>query len=591
MMDKNSIAEILNEIGVLLELKGENAFKIRAYQSGARALESLDEDISDVVNEGRLNSIKGIGKALAEKIETLHRSGKLEYYDKLRSSVPKGLIEMLEIAGLGAKKIRAVHESLGIDSISELERACREERIANLPGFGAKSQERILTGIRNREIYSKRHIWWDARSVSQPILDGLRKLPEVVRAEHAGSLRRGCETVGDLDFIVASSNPGPIMEWFTEQGGIAEVTAKGETKSSVRLEGGIQADLRVVPEEQFYFALHHFTGSKDHNVLMRQRAISRGYSLSEWGITERSESSSLRCAEPGSDGEGERKELRTIRSEKDLFGFLGLAYIMPELREGLDEIEEAEKLGMPNLVKEEDIRGVFHNHTTASDGHNTLEEMAAAAENLGWEYLGIADHSKASFQANGLDEERLSSQIRQIERLNQSGRFQIRIFSGVECDILPNGDLDLADAVLEELDYVVVSVHSSFSQSEEEMTARIIRGIEHPCSTMLAHLTGRILLRREGYRVNEEKVIDAAIANKKIIELNANPHRLDMDWRLWKKATAKGLMCAINPDAHSTAGLEYFRAGVLAARKGWLTAADILNTSELERVEAYFASR
>ena len=403
-MDKNSIAEILNEIGVLLELKGENAFKIRAYQSGARALESLDEDISDVVNESRLNSIKGIGKALAEKIETLHRSGKLEYYDKLRSSVPKGLIEILEIAGMGAKKIRAVHQSLEIDSISELEKACREGRIANLTGFGAKSQEKILTGIRNREIYSKRHIWWDARSVAQPILDGLRKLPEVTRAEHAGSLRRGCETVGDLDFIVASSNSGPIMEWFTEQGGIAEVTAKGETKSSVRLEGGIQADLRVVPEEQFYFALHHFTGSKDHNVLMRQRAISRGYSLSEWGITERSEPSSLRCAEPGSDGEGERKELRTIRSEKDLFGFLGLAYIMPELREGLDEIEEAEKLGMPNLVKEEDIRGVFHNHTTASDGHNTLEEMAEAAENLGWEYLGIADHSKASFQANGLDE-------------------------------------------------------------------------------------------------------------------------------------------------------------------------------------------
>ena len=574
-MDKKSIAEILNEIGVFLELKGENAFKIRAYQAGARALESLGEDLSKVVNEGRLNSIKGIGKALGQKIETLQRTGGLEYYEQLRSSIPEGLIEMLEIAGMGAKKIRALHESLGIEAISDLEEACNEGRVAGLPGFGIKSQGKILSGIRNRRAYSKRSIWWDAKGVADPILDGLRSLPEVAKAAPAGSLRRGCETVGDLDFLAASERPTAVMDWFVGQEGVAEVTAKGETKSSVRMEGGMQADLRVVPEDQFYFALHHFTGSKDHNVEMRQRALSLGYSLSEWGIT-------------STEGGNERRE--RIQSEEELFGFLGLKEIPPELREGLDEIEEAEKDRLPELIKSSDIRGVFHNHTTATDGHGTLEEMVRAAESFDWEYIGIADHSKASFQANGLDEERLFDQVQEIRRMNESGRFGSTVFSGVECDILPSGELDLETSILEELDYVVVSVHSSFSQSEEEMTARIIRAIEHPCTTMVGHLTGRILLRREGYRVNQEKVIDAAIANGRIIELNANPRRLDMDWRLWKRAAAKGLLCAINPDAHSTAGLEYYRAGVIAARKGWLTAEQVINTRGREAVREFLLS-
>lgn len=571
-MDKNSIAEILNEIGVLLELKGDNAFKIRAYQSGARALESLGEDLSDVIQADRLTSIKGIGKALGQKIETLHKTGRLEYYEQLKSSIPEGLIEMLEIAGMGAKKIRVLHESLGIETVSDLEEACRESRVAGLSGFGIKSQEKILSGIRNRRAYNKRSIWWDAKAVADPILVGLRSLPEVAKAAHAGSLRRGYETVGDLDFLAASERPTAVMDWFVGQEGVAEVTAKGETKSSVRMEGGMQADLRVVPEDQFYFALHHFTGSKDHNVGMRQRALSLGYSLSEWGIT---------CTQGG----GERRE--RIQSEAELFRILGLKEIPPELREGLDEIEEAEKDRLPELIKASDLRGAFHNHTTASDGHGTLEEMARVAECFNWEYIGIADHSKASFQANGLDEERLLDQVREIRRINESTRFGLTVFSGVECDILPSGELDLETSILEELDYVVVSVHSSFSQSEEEMTARIIRAIEHPCTTMVGHLTGRILLRREGYRVNQKKVIDAAIANGKIIELNANPRRLDMDWRLWKRAAARGLLCSINPDAHSTAGLEYYRAGVMAARKGWLTAEQVINTRSREEVRAF----
>ena len=577
-MDKNSIAEIFRDIGVLLELKGENAFKIRAYQSGARALESLEEDLSIVIAEDRLTAVKGIGKALADKIRILHEEGILPFYEELKVSIPEGLIDMLEIAGLGAKKIRALHESLEVDSIEKLEEACREGRVAPLSGFGAKSEERILMGIRNREAYSKRHIWWDAFEVAQPILDGLRKLPAVKKAEHAGSLRRGLETVGDLDFIAASAEPLPIMDWFTCQKAVAEVTAKGDTKSSVRLHGGLQADLRVVPEVQFHFALHHFTGSKDHNVLMRQRALSQGYSLSEWEITRKSE-------EAGEDGCGLNGG---PTSEEEIFEFLGLDYIPPELREGTSEIEEAEKRKLPDLIRNEDLRGVFHNHTTASDGHNTLEEMVETAERMGWEYIGIADHSKASFQANGLDEARLADQVESIRRLNRSGRYKIHVYAGVECDILPSGELDFEDDILEELDYVVVSVHSSFSQSLEAMTSRIIKAIEHPSATMLGHITGRILSRREGYQVDQEKVIDAAAANGKIIELNANPYRLDMDWRLWRKAAEKGLLCAINPDGHSADGLGYYRAGVTAARKGWLTADKVLNTWTRKRVSEYF---
>ncbi len=574
-MDKNAIAGILSEIALLLELKGENPFKFRAYQSGARILESLEEDLAMLVAEGRLTSIKGIGKALALKIETLHKTDQLEYYDNLVDSVPPGLVEMLDIPGLGAKKIKVVHDTLGIDTIEKLQEACDKGQIADLPGFGQKSQEKIVAGIKNREAYGKRHLWWSAFEVAGPILAGLKALPAVERAEHAGSLRRRMETVGDLDFLVASSDPQPVMDWFTGLDSVSEVTAHGETKSSVRLEGGLQADLRVVPPRQFVFALHHFTGSKDHNVRMRQRALQNGFSLTEWGL--RPESGSEELLE------------ENIESETELFRFLELDFIPPELREDFGEIEAAENNRIPHLVEASDIRGVFHNHTTASDGHNTLEEMASAAQVLGWEYLGIADHSKASFQANGLSEERLLKQVEEIRQLNESGKYQTRLLSGTECDILPTGELDFSDSVLAQVDYVVVSIHSVFSQSEDEMTARIIRALENPHTTMLGHLTGRILLRREPYNLNRQKIIEAAVANGKIIELNANPSRLDMDWRLWRSAAEKGLLCAINPDAHTTEGLRYYLAGVNIARKGWLTKDQILNTRPLEQVLGYFS--
>jgi len=581
-MTKNEIAEVLEQIAVLLELKGENPFKIRAYASGARALEAMEEtEIVRLVEAEELDSVKGIGTALAQKIGELHVTGRLEFFEKLKASVAPGLVEMLEVPGLGAKKIKVIHEQLGIDTLAGLAEACADGRVAALPGFGAKSQEKIAEGIKNREAYGKRHLWWLANEVARPIVEGLRQLQQVERAEAAGSLRRGMETVGDLDFIVGSRDPEPVMTWFCDLPEVKEVTARGVTKSSVRFEGGLQADLRIVPPEQFVFALHHFTGSKDHNVAMRQRALARGWSMSEWGLVP-------------AEGEGtakekaERGESLVVADEAELFAKLELTFVPPALREGLGEIEAAEAGELPKLVELTDLRGAFHNHTTASDGRNTLAEMVAAAEALGWEYLGIADHSQASYQANGLDAERLAQQIAEIRALNESGKYRTHVFAGSEVDILTDGRLDFADDVMAQLDYVVASVHNALTQSEADMTKRIIRAIENPHVTMLGHPTGRLLLRREASKVDLAKVIDAAIAHEVIIELNASPWRLDLDWRWWRKAADKGLICAINPDAHETSGLEHVATGVHAARKGWLEARHVLNTRPLAEVKQHF---
>lgn len=590
-MTKNEIADVLSEIGLLLELQGENPFKVRAYQSGARALEAIEEaELAKLIAEDRLQDVKGIGDALSKKIAELHRTGKLEFFEKLKASVEPGLVQMLEIPGLGPKKIRALRDKLGITDIATLTQACNEGKIAELDGFGAKTQEKILAGIKNREAYGRRHLWWDAWAIAEPIVRGLRALPQVKRAEAAGSLRRGMETVGDIDFIVAANDVAPVVNWFVAMPGVKEVTAKGDTKASVRFENGLQADLRIVPDDQFVFALHHFTGSKDHNVQMRQRALARGLSLSEWGLVP-------------AEGEGTVKEKvgratavakpagASIGTETELFAALGLKFIPPELREGMGEVEIAEQNGFPALLESADLRGTFHNHTTASDGRNTLAEMVAAAEALGWEYLGIADHSKSSFVANGLSEERLAQQVKEIRALNDSRRFKTYVFSGSECDILPDGQLDFDDSTLAQLDYVVASVHNVFTQDEATMTKRVIRALEHPCTTMLGHLTGRLLLRREAYRVDVAKVIDAAVANGVIIELNANPSRLDMDWRHWRKAVDRGLLCSINPDAHDTFGLSHVLAGVNAARKAGLTRQQLLNARPLADVKAYLEKR
>lgn len=573
-MDKHEIANILDEIGILLALQGENPFKVRAYHNAARAVENLEDDLDSVVEKGRLETIPGIGESLAEKITMLVKTGRLPYYEKLKKSIPRGVLELLKIPGLGGKKVKILHEKLKIKTVEDLAEACRKGKVAKLQGFGSKTQSNLLNGIAKVKHYSKRLLWWKANAIGQPILEKLSRLKIVKKAEIAGSLRRKLETVGDLDFLVASSKPNTVMEWFTKQPWVEKVLSKGTTKASIRLKDGPQADLRIFSEEEWGFGLLYFTGSKEHNIKLRLRAKALGYSLSEYGF------------EPTG---GKKKSLLSKKSadETVIYKALGLSYIPPELREDLGEIEAAEKGKLPTLVKAADIRGVFHCHTTESDGHNTLEEMAAAAEDYRWEYLGIADHSKSSFQANGMKEDRLFKQVAQIRKLNQSKKFSTYIFAGLECDIMPGGQLDFPDSVLKQLDYVVASVHRSFNLDEKTMTKRLIKAIENPYTTMLGHVTGRLLLQRDGYSVNLAKVIDACIANGKIIELNAHPMRLDMDWRFWHKAKEKGLKCSINPDAHSTHDLTYYLAGVNSARKGWLEKKDILNTFSLAKVKTY----
>ncbi|MFM8550540.1 MAG: DNA polymerase/3'-5' exonuclease PolX [Verrucomicrobiota bacterium] len=567
-MVKNDIAAVLDEIATFMELTGENPFKIRAYSAGARILENLTEDLGELIAGGKLAEIPGLGEALVDKITTLRRDGVLPFHQKLKASIPAGLLEVMQIPGLGPKKVRALWTQLAVEDLAKLKEACESGAVAELKGFGAKTQEKILEGIKNRIAYGKRHRWYEAAAVAEPILAGLRALPQVSLAESAGSLRRARETVGDLDFLVASSEPTPIMDWFVAYPGVKEVTAHGETKSSVRFENGLQADLRVVPSEQFYFALHHFTGSKEHNVAMRHRALGRGLSMSEWGFKSVDE----KTPAPGA------------KSEEEVFRALGLPWIPPELREGNGEIDAAEAGRLPKLVQFADLRGVFHNHTTESDGDHTLDQMAAAAEAHGWEYLGISDHSKSSFQAGGLDEARLAKQLADIAQLNASQKYRVRVLAGSEVDILKDGALDFPDDVLARLDFVVASVHNLFTLDREAQTARLIKAIENEHVDMVGHLTGRLLNKREPYEVDIAKVIDAAAANDTIIELNANPWRLDLDWRWWRRAAEKGVLCSINPDAHDVDQLAFAAHGVRIARKGWLTPEQVLNTRPLPDV-------
>lgn len=565
LMDKHDVANALEEIAVLLDVKGENPFRIRAYQAAARSIINLEEDLDKVVAEKRLDELPGIGKDLASKITTLVKTGKLPFLEKLKKSIPESLLELLNIPGLGGRKIKILYDKLGIQTLEELTKACESNKLLNIKGFGSRSQEKILEGIKKLKTYGVRLLWWDAKEIVNFFIANLKKIKGVKQVDIAGSFRRKLETVGDLDFVVATTQPKKVLNWFSRQG--IEVLGQGPTKVSIRLRTGLQADLRVVPQNQYCYALLYFTGSKDHSIELRKRALQLGFSLNEYDLTPR----------------------ENLKSEEAIYNALGLEFIPPELRENRGEIQAAEENRLPKLVKDKDILGILHCHTTYSDGHNTIEEMAEAAKELGWQYIGISDHSQSSYQANGMDEKRLFDQMDKIKKLRKKA--PVYIFQGLECDILPTGKLDFPNSVLKELDYVIASCHSMFKMEEKKMTARLIKAIENPYTTILGHITGRILLRREPYALNVQKVIDAAIANDKIIEINAYPSRLDMDWRFWIKAKEKGLKCCINPDAHQTKHLQYYKAGVNIARKGWLEKKDILNTLSLAKLKQQLCSR
>lgn len=576
-MTKDDIIDILENIARLLELKGENPFKTRAYINGARALETLSEDLPTLVAEGRMEEVEGIGKALAEKISTLVTTGKLDYYENLREEFPPDIFTLFELQGLGAKKIKVLYDTLKIHSISSLERNCQNGKIAALPGFGQKTADNILKAIVQHRKSTGQFRIGDIASLAEQFLDDLRSHPDVTLVQIAGSYRRRKEIVRDIDFIVSTRQPAAVSEFFVTHPLVESVLAKGETKSSVILHNGIQCDLRVVTGDEYPFALNYFTGSKEHNVRLRSRALERGWSLNEYRFSE-------------AEGKKLKEPLPVVHTEEDIYRALGLAYIEPELREDRGEFDAAALNELPKLIEWPNLRGTFHCHTTASDGRASLEEMSAAAQDLGLEYLGIADHSKSSYQANGLDEKRLLAQVAQIRELNKTYD-GFRLFAGTECDIRKDGVLDFDDEILAQLDYVVASVHNSFTLTEEEMTARVVRAMQNPYVTMLGHLTGRLLLSRESYRLNIPAVIEAAAATGTIIELNANPRRLELDWRWWKLAKEKGVKCAINPDAHSIAGLQDLHFGVGSARKGWLTRDDVINTLPLAKIEALLAAK
>ncbi|MDF1816433.1 MAG: DNA polymerase/3'-5' exonuclease PolX [Verrucomicrobiales bacterium] len=573
-MTREILAETLEQIAMLLELKGENPFKIRAYRGGADTVRQYSGDIVEKAKNDDLKGIKGIGDALQQKLHELASTGKLEFYENLKADFPESLFDLFKIQGLGPKKVKAVYEMLGVDSVEKLKSACESGELSKLSGFGKKTAEKLLESIEFREQNAEFFRLGDVAAPVAMILESLKSQPQCHQVEAAGSYRRGKEVVHDVDFLVATSEPQKVMDFFVSQPWVQKVIAHGATKSSVYLDNGLQCDLRAVTNDEFACALAYFTGSKEHNVAMRSRALEQGYTLNEYRLAPKDESGG--------------EEPPVFHTEAELYEFLGMSYVEPELRENTGEVEAGANHDLPELVRLENLKGTFHNHTTASDGKSTLEEMADAAIELGLQYLGIADHSKSSFQANGLSAERLLNQIGDIKKLNlkyQHDGTQFKIFAGNEVDILKDGSLDFDDDILEQLDYTVASVHNAMTLNESAMTKRIIKAIENPNVTMLGHVTGRLLLQREAYEVNIPKIIDACAETGTIIELNANPWRLDMDWRWWKHAVEKGVKCSINPDAHHTDQLEFLWFGVKQARKGWLRKKDVINCLPLEEIE------
>ena len=581
-MNKDQVADILQEIGILLELKGENPFKTRAYQNGARAIEGLTESLEKVVAEGRLGDIPGLGDALQQKITLLVTTGRLEYYEELKASLPAGLLTLLEIPGLGPKKAKALYEKLGVSNLELLKAACEKGQVAELAGFGKKTQDNILQGMAFHEKYASRHHLHLALAVAEPLLEALRNHPAVTRCSTAGSLRRSKEVIGDIDFVVSSRKPNEVIDYFVKQPAVLTILAQGDTKASVIVEQGIQADLRVVSDAEFPFALAYFTGSKEHNIAMRQRAIARGLRLNEYGLfrsTEETRDPAL---------------LDSCATEDEIYQKLGLHYVPPELREDHGEFAAAEKGLLPRLIEWTELKGSLHNHSTWSDGRQTLDEIVETMMGLGLSYWAVTDHSQASFQAHGLRPERVREQIvaiREINRRLEGEGVDFRLLTGTEVDILASGELDFDDELLAELEVVVASVHSGFTAPEAEMTRRIIAAVENPNVHSLGHLTGRLLLEREPYKVDQHAVIDACAATGTWIELNASPSRFDLDWRLWQYATSKGVKCVINCDAHRAEHAGYLRLGTGVARKGWLTKQDVINVLPLSELRRQLAKK
>lgn len=565
-IEKEQAAGVLREISYLLELKNENIFKIRAFDNASRVLEGNPNSLKHLIETGELENLKGIGKGISAILHDLFQKGRSKDYDDLKKEFPKGIFELFQIPGLGAKRIKVLYDTLKIKSVTELERACTANKLTALAGFGDKSQEKILEGIRHFQKSSGQFLISAAKAEAEKFLAYLKKQPGVSKAEIAGSIRRHKEVIRDIDILISAKVPAKIHAAFLKYPGVEAVVAHGDTKSSVTLKSGMNCDLRTVTDEEFPYALYYFTGSKEHNVAVRTLAKKKKIKINEYGLFRASRL--IRC-----------------RDESEIFKAVGLHDIPPEARENTGEIEWAMDKEFPRLVCEEDLRGVFHVHSTYSDGVGTLEDMIAEAERMGLEYVGISDHSQSAKYAKGLEPERVRKQWKEIDRLQK--RFKIRIFKGTESDILGDGGLDYPDRLLSGFDFVIGSVHSRFNLPEKEQTERICRAMENKYLTMIGHPTGRLLLSRDAYPLDLGKVMDHAQKCGAVLELNAHPQRLDLDWRVMRDVKKQGVRLSINPDAHSLEGMKDISYGIGIARKAWLEKKDVVNTLSLPEMEKF----
>jgi DNA polymerase (family 10) len=565
-MTKNAeVARVLKEIGLLLEFEGKDVFKVKAYQRAVRSVSALGEDVAALADRDDLTSIPGIGKGLAEVIKSYLATGTVEILTELRTRVPIKIMELDAIPGVGIKTIKMVYEKLGVTDLDSLEKAANEGALSKLPGLGAKTQGQILEGIQVARSGFGRTLLADALSIATDLEKQLRKLSVIKQLVIAGSARRRRETIGDIDILVEATDPKKVMDTFVSLKEVSSISAHGETKSSVRLSSGIQVDLRVLPKESFGAGLQYFTGSVDHNVKLRAIAQKKGLRLNEYSLLK-----------------GEEKIAG--EDEPGIYKALGMEMIPPELREDNGEIEAAQSRTLPVLIELKDIRGDLHSHTDKSDGKNTIEEMLNAAQVKGYEYYCVSDHTQSLTIANGMDETRLLNRIEEIDALNASGYWKMKILKGAEVDILSEGSLDITDEVLSQLDIVTVSIHSRMKDDRKKMTERVCHALENKYVHILGHPTGRLLLKRPEFEIDLEKVFESAKKNNVAMELNAHPQRLDLNPDNLRTATRMGLKIAINTDAHWTSELDHMQFGAYQGRRGWLTKEDVINTYPLKKM-------
>jgi DNA polymerase (family X) len=571
-VDNKSIAGILYETADLLEVDGQDSFRIRSYRNAAEAIEGFPQQITDLIEDPKqVLAIPGIGKGMLNNLKEMLHEGKLSLHAEMLKKYRPSMLELLRVQGLGPKTVALIWSAYQVCDLEGVEKLAREGKIRELPRMGEKHEQKILKAIEDYRRIAGRFLLNVAEVQAEKILEHLRDYPGVEKATPSGSLRRGRETVGDLDILITGpacctdADREMLIEHIIKLPGLMEIIARGENKVSFRLRGGMQVDVRFLPPESFGAAMQYFTGSKGHNVALRQRALKMGYTLNEYSLAKLDD-----------------QQVVAGKSEEEIYAALKLDCIPPEMRENCGEIELAEKHALPKLIEQEELQGDVHMHTIETDGRNTIVEMAEAARERGYKYMAITDHSKNLAFANGLDDARA---VEHIARIRASGeKFEgIRIFAGIEVDIMGDGTLDLSDSVLEEMDVVIASVHSQFNQSAEEMTARLLKAIENPNVSIIGHPTGRILLRRDAYPYDMDAVLEAAAKNKVAMELNAYPDRLDLSDRHLRMAKQHGVKIVINTDSHHTTHMEKIRYGVLQARRAWLTRDDVLNTLPVER--------